>query len=86
MCCFALLVKGFKRLACCLVSDFGIMADNSGNLMITEEINMQGEPSGKSSEQAHAFYSSSGRGHGRFSPRGRGMGCGGDNQQNRLNN
>ena len=56
------------------------------SLMITEEINMQGESSGKSGEQAHAFYSNSGRGRGRFSPRGRGMGRGGDNQQNRLNN
>ena len=34
VCCYALLLKGFKRLACCLVSDFGIMADNSGNPMI----------------------------------------------------
>ena len=47
---------------------------------------MQGESSGKSGEQAHAFYSSSGTGRGRFSPRGRGMGRSGDNQQNRLNN
>ena len=54
--------------------------------MITKEINMQGESSGKSGEQAHAFYSSSGRGCGTFSPRGRGMGRGGDNQQSRLNN
>ena len=56
------------------------------SLMITEEINMQGESSGKSGEQAHAFYSSSRRRRGRFSLRGRGMGRGGDNQQSRLNN
>ena len=47
---------------------------------------MQGESLGKSGEQTHAFYSSSGWGHGRFSPRGYGMGRGGDNQQNMLNN
>ena len=55
--------------------------------MIIEEINMQSESSRKSGEQAHAFYSSSGRGCGKFSPRGCGMGrTGGDNQQNKLNN
>ena len=42
------------------------------SLMITEEINMQGESSGKSGELAHAFYSSLGSGCGRFSLRGRG--------------
>ena len=31
MYCYALLVKECRRLACCLVSNFGIMADNSGN-------------------------------------------------------
>ena len=60
--------------------------DELVSLMIIEEINMQGESLGKSGEQAHAFYSSSGRGHGRFSPRGCGMGRCGDNQQNMLNN
>ena len=28
------LVNGYRRLACYLVSDFGIMADNSGNPII----------------------------------------------------
>ena len=46
MCCCALLVKGYKRLACCLVSDFGIMADNSGNPMI-EKLDKNNYPSWK---------------------------------------
>ena len=49
------------------------------SLMIREEINIQGESSRKSGEQAQAFYSSIGRERGRFSPRGCGMGHGGDN-------
>ena len=46
MYCCALLVKGCRRLACYLVSYFGMMADNNGNPII-EKLDKNNYPSWK---------------------------------------